>query len=222
MASGCKDKGPIGEGVAMVNVPITEMDGAADFLQSGAKNKGAVRARDCAQSSGSGAGVENLMARLCLTTAESATVIIDDFDDLEMVDPNRAFVGKVLSPNVLHIETIKSAMRPAWGNSRGLNFNSVGDNLFVVEFGSQADRDRVMEGSPWRVGKHAVLLKFFDADISPMDVVFDRLAIWARIIKLSTRLMRAARGLEIAKPIGHVIRVEADDLGRCWGPYMRI
>uniref|UniRef100_A0A8I6X8A5 CCHC-type domain-containing protein n=1 Tax=Hordeum vulgare subsp. vulgare TaxID=112509 RepID=A0A8I6X8A5_HORVV len=79
-----------------------------------------------------------------------------------------------------------------------------------------------MEGSPWRVGKHAVLLKFFDADISPVDVVFDRLAIWARIIKLPTRLMRAARGLEIAKPIGNVIRVEADDLGRCWGPYMRI
>ncbi|KAE8812087.1 hypothetical protein D1007_10924 [Hordeum vulgare] len=206
----------------MVNVPITEMDDDADFLRSGAKNKGAVGAGDCAQSSASGAGIENLMARLRLTTAESTAVIIDDVDDLEMVDPNRAFVSKVLSPNVLHIETIKSAMRPTWGNPRGLNFNSVGDNLFVVEFGSQADRDRVMEGSPWRVGKHAVLLKFFDADISPVDVVFDRLAIWARITKLPTRLTRAARGIEIAKPIGNVIRVDADDLGRCWGPYMRI
>ncbi|KAE8788264.1 hypothetical protein D1007_37659 [Hordeum vulgare] len=222
MATGCKDKGPIGEGVAMVNVPVTEMDGAADFLRSGAKNKGVVGAGDRAQSSASGAGVENLMAHLRLTTAESTAVIIDDVDDLEMVDPNQAFVGKVMSSNVLHIETIKSAMRPAWGNPRGLNFNSVGDNLFVVEFGSQADRDRVMEGSPWRVGKHAVLLKFFDADISPVDVVFDRLAIWARITKLPTRLMRAARGIEIAKPIGNVMRVETDDLGHCWGLYMRI
>ncbi|KAE8791856.1 hypothetical protein D1007_33639 [Hordeum vulgare] len=165
MATGCKDKGPIGEGVAMVNVPITEMDGAADFLRSGAKNKGAVGAGDRAQSSASGAGVENLMSRLRLTTAESTAVIIGDVDDLEMVDPNRASVGKV--------------------NMRYCSSS-------------------------------------FDADISTVDVVFDRLAIWARITKLSTRLMRAARGIEIAKPIGNVIRVEADDLGRCWGPYMRI
>ncbi|KAE8770261.1 hypothetical protein D1007_58023 [Hordeum vulgare] len=184
--------------------------------------KGVVDAGDGAESSATGAGVENLMARLRLTTAEATAMVIDDVDDLELVDPNRDFVGKVLSPNVLHIETIKSAMRPAWGNPRGLNFNPAGDNLFVVEFRSQADRDRVMEGSPWRVGKHAILLKFFDVDISPVDVVFDRLAIWARITKLPTRLMRASRGIEIAKPIGNVIKVEADDLGRCWGPYMRI
>jgi hypothetical protein len=166
--------------------------------------------------------VEHLMAQLRLTAAESTAVVIDDVDDLELVDPDRALVGKVLSPNVLHIETIKSAMRPAWGNPRGLIFNPGGDNRFIAEFGSKVDRDRVMEGSPWKVGKHAVLLKFFDADVSPVDVVFDRLAIWARIHKLPTRLMRADRGLEIAKPLGVVKKVEADDMGRCWGSYMRV
>jgi hypothetical protein len=79
-----------------------------------------------------------------------------------------------------------------------------------------------MEGSPWKVGKHVVLLKKVDADVSPVDAVFDRLAIWARILKLPTRLMRADRGLEIARPIGIVKRVEADRIGRCWGPYMRV
>ncbi|KAK1613008.1 hypothetical protein QYE76_036681 [Lolium multiflorum] len=137
--------------------------------------------------------VENLMARLRLTAAENAAVVIDDVDDLELVDPDRTFWGKVLSPSVIHLETIKSAMRPAWGNPCGLTLNPAGDNLFVAEFGSKADRDRVMEGSPWKVGKHVVLLKKVDADVSPVDAVFDRLAIWARILKLPTRLMRADR-----------------------------
>ncbi|KAM0879496.1 hypothetical protein ACQ4PT_034197 [Festuca glaucescens] len=34
--------------------------------------------------------------------------------------------------------------------------------------------------------------------------------------------MNAQRGLEIAKPIGLVKKVECDDLGRCWGTFMRL
>jgi hypothetical protein len=50
-------------------------------------------------------------------------------------------------------------MRPTWGNPRGLVLNPAGDNLFIAEFSSMAERDRVMEGSPWTVGRHAVLMK---------------------------------------------------------------
>jgi hypothetical protein len=47
--------------------------------------------------------VENLMARLRLTAVESEGVVIDDTEDLKLVDPDRALVGKVLPPNMLHI-----------------------------------------------------------------------------------------------------------------------
>jgi hypothetical protein len=40
-----------------------------------------------------------------------------------------------------------------------------------------ADRDRIMEGLPWKVGKHVAVLKMYDADIEPQRVVFKRLAI---------------------------------------------
>jgi hypothetical protein len=163
-----------------------------------------------------------MMANLRLTVAESAAVVIDDVDDLKLVDPDRAIVGKVLNPNVLHINTISAALRPAWGNPKGLLFNPAGDNLFVAEFGSKADCDRVMDGSPWVVGRHAVLMKNYDVDVHPQQVVFDRLAIWARILALPNRLMNADRGTVIAATIGLVKKVEADALGRCWGGYMRL
>jgi hypothetical protein len=172
--------------------------------------------------SSSGDGVEQMMARLRLTAAESRAVVIDDVDDLGLVDPDRSFVGKVLAPNVLHIQTISAAMRPAWGNPKGLLLNPAGDNLFIAEFGSQADRDRIMEGSPWVVGRHAVLLKKYDAEVQPQQVVFDRLAVWARILSLPNRLMNVERGKAIAEPLGLVRRVEADSLGRCWGGFMRL
>lgn len=39
------------------------------------------------------------------------------------------------------------------------------------------DGDRVLDGSPWMVGKHAVLLKVFDTDtnIQPLQVEFKTL-----------------------------------------------
>ncbi|KAM0821227.1 hypothetical protein ACQ4PT_009451 [Festuca glaucescens] len=110
---------------------------------------------------GPGKRVEQMMARLQLTAAESTAVVVDDTEDLDLVDPDRAFVGKVLAPNKLHVQTISSALRPAWGNPKGLTFNPAGDNLFVAEFGSKADRDRVMEGSPWTVGRSGGLALFW-------------------------------------------------------------
>ncbi|KAM0872962.1 hypothetical protein ACQ4PT_038411 [Festuca glaucescens] len=166
--------------------------------------------------------VEQMMAKLCLTAAESKAVVIDDVEDLKMVDPDWAFVGKVLAPNVLHIQTISAAMRPAWGNPKGLLLNPAGDNLFIAEFGSKTDRDRVMEGSPWVVGKHAVLMQKYDVEVQPQDVVFDSMAIWARILALPNRLMNLERGMVIAEPIGVVKRIEADSQGRCWGGFMRL
>ncbi|KAM0871498.1 hypothetical protein ACQ4PT_039344 [Festuca glaucescens] len=193
--------------------PRRAVTGEAAAAQDSARGPNPTRA---------GVPVAEMMARLRLTAVEATAVVLDDEEDADLVDPDLAMVGKVLSPNLLHIETIKAAMRPAWGNPRGLVFNSAGDNLFVAEFGSNADRERVIDGSPWRVGKHAVLMQRYDADIKPPDVKFTSLTLWARIYALPPRLMRVQRGEEIAKPVGRVLRIEADDLGRCWGGFMRL
>ena len=91
-------------------------------------------------------------------------------------------MGNELAPNLLHIQTISSAMRPAWGNPRGLLFHPSGDNVFVAEFGSEADRARVIEGSPWMVGKHAVLLKVSVPNIQPLQVEFKTLSVFGHVL----------------------------------------
>lgn len=56
-------------------------------------------------------------------------------------------MGKVLSPSVVHANTIKAVMRPAWGNLFGLKIRSIGeknDNLFIAEFGCKVDLDRAL------------------------------------------------------------------------------
>ncbi|KAM0845836.1 hypothetical protein ACQ4PT_056077 [Festuca glaucescens] len=146
--------------------------------------------------------VSEMMGRLRLTAAEAAAVVLDDgADDISVHSP-WALVGKVLSPNTLHISTISAALRPAWGNPRGLVLNSAGDNIFVAEFGTKADKMRVVDGPPWVVGKHAVLLQEFNIDLQPRDMVFNGLKIWARIINLPFGYMHKRWGAPIAGSLG--------------------
>jgi hypothetical protein len=101
--------------------------------------------------------VADLMEKLNLTKYEEEVAAFSDDEEEDGSSRSLEFAltGKVLSPTTLHILTITSSMRPAWGNPFGLRLRSVGekaDNLFIAEFGCLADKKKVLEGSPWVVG----------------------------------------------------------------------
>jgi hypothetical protein len=165
--------------------------------------------------------VADMFGRLHLTSQESNAFFLEDKEDEYPGCPEWALVGKVLAPNTLHVTTIKSVLRPAWGNPKGLEFRPLGANIFMAEFACKADRDRVLSGSPWNLSKHGVLLKIFDPAIRPSDVYFDRLTLWACILNLPFGLMNDGRGKMLASNIGEIDRMDVDDLGRAWGDYLR-
>ena len=80
-------------------------------------------------------GVSDLLLKLNLAAGEDEKLVMSD-DEEDAVDFQATFslIGKVLSPTTLHLQTIMGAMRPAWGNPRGLRARSVSDNLFIVDF----------------------------------------------------------------------------------------
>lgn len=169
----------------------------------------------------SSSNVTELMGRLKLTAEESDALSVDDVSLEGLATSDLAIIGKVLSPNTLSIQTIMSALRPQWGNPKGLEFKSVGDNIFIVEFCSKQDWERVLDGSPWAVGNKAVLVQQFDPNLRPSEVAFDKMAVWIRILDLPFGLMNNKWGWELAKKVGSVMKLEVDSQGRAWGLYLR-
>jgi hypothetical protein len=106
------------------------MEGAARGVASGSTQK-------------EGETMSALMRKLNLTVAEASQI---------------AIAGKVLSVNEFHIQTITNALRPQWGNPRGLKFQAMGDNVFVATMDSEKDRGRTWDGFPWMINKHAATL----------------------------------------------------------------
>jgi hypothetical protein len=151
--------------------------------------------------------------------------VLDEGAETYFAHSKWTLVGKVLSPSTLHISTISAALRPAWGNPRGLLLNPGGVNIFVAEFATKTDMDRVLDGPPWVVGTHAVLLQGFNVDLKPSELIFNRMKVWVRILNLPFGYMQKRSGSVIAGSIGvegSVPVVDCDASGRCWGSYMRV
>ncbi|KAE8788951.1 hypothetical protein D1007_36965 [Hordeum vulgare] len=142
------------------------------------------------------AQIEEALGKLDISEEEATPLIIDDSDE---GSPQKWLIaGKVLFRNLLHIQTIQSALRPAWGNPSGLIFRSLGENMFAGEFESKRDRDRVWEGSSWHINKHAVILQDFEEHMQPSELVFDRLPVWVRVVNLPYNLRNNKWGMAIA------------------------
>ncbi|KAM0872458.1 hypothetical protein ACQ4PT_038703 [Festuca glaucescens] len=142
---------------------------------------------------------EEDLGKLDISEEEATPLVIDDRD--KEAAQKWMLAGKVLHRHVFHIQTITSALRPAWGNPRGLVFRSVGENMFVAEFATQRDRDRVRDGSPWLVSKNVVILSEFEDCMQPSELKFDRLQMWARVLNLPFNLGDKKWWLPIAHQI---------------------
>ncbi|KAM0880658.1 hypothetical protein ACQ4PT_033427 [Festuca glaucescens] len=149
-----------------------------------------------------GDGVAEMLQRLKLTPQESKAFVLEDVNDDNLGCPEWVLVGKVLAPNTYHISTIRSALRPTWGNPKGLELRSMGANQFMAEFACERDKSRVLDGSPWNVGKHAVIITEFDPYLSPADYRFEELTLWARFLSLPFGLMNDQRGKSLAECVG--------------------
>jgi hypothetical protein len=157
-----------GGGSVSVLLQLLSVGWVVSFVLSSMEPKRAV---------GSSSNVTDLLGCLKLTEEESSALSVDDASLDNLVTSYLAIIDKVLSPKPLHIQTIMSALRPAWGNLKGLDVKSVRDNIFIVEFSSKSDLERVMDGPPWNVGNKAVLVQHFDPSLRPSEVMFDRMAI---------------------------------------------
>ncbi|CAO2045029.1 unnamed protein product [Urochloa humidicola] len=170
------------------------------------------------------AHVANLLEKLNLTQIEGEVAALSDDEEEADGIAEWAVIGKVLSPTTVHITTTEGAMRPAWGNPYGLKLRTVGEkaeNLFIAEFGCLEDKLKALNGSPWVVGKHAVILREYDETLKPSDVSFARMELWVHILDLPFGWMNVKRATRAAELIGEVVKVDGGADGKISGAYVR-
>jgi hypothetical protein len=113
-------------------------------------------------------------------------------------------------------------MMGGWQPAGNLSIQSLGDNLFVMDFEYAWEKARVLEGRPWVFDGTLFAVENFDDTIPPTRMEFDKAAFWVRMFNLPLACMGRDFGIQLGGTVGEVEEVDTNDEGVAWGEFLRV
>lgn len=131
-------------------------------------------------------------------------------------------VGKLIADHLVSKEIIRNTLLRGWKPSGTPSFKVLGDNLFLVDFVTGRDKQRVLEGRPWVFEGSLFAIEDFDGLTPPSKYLFDKAAFWVRMYNLPLACMSMVVGQQIGSSMGNVDEVDVDEGGMGWGESLRV
>ncbi|XP_050229355.1 uncharacterized protein LOC126678502 [Mercurialis annua] len=130
--------------------------------------------------------------------------------------------GKVLSTKRVSRDGFISTIKYVWKTKDPLVIETVGSNLFIFHFGSEADRRRVLMGGPWNYQEYLLVLEAPTGIGDITEAKFNLVPFWIQIHQLPLMCLNKEAGLSLGKQIGEVEEVDHGASGDCLGKYIRV
>uniref|UniRef100_A0A803QDA7 Reverse transcriptase domain-containing protein n=1 Tax=Cannabis sativa TaxID=3483 RepID=A0A803QDA7_CANSA len=152
--------------------------------------------------------------------------LVHDFDHVSLhPEPQThsfCLVVKILSPKTLKIDWIQKAMNEAWVARCPFTFSEYHSGLFLVQFGCEGDRRRVMEGQPWNFDRSLMIFAIPDGfdTILPSQLRYIPLWVQVHFIPFGSRSYGLAQF--VADAIGDLIEVHLISVYDSVTPFMRV
>ncbi|XP_059436194.1 uncharacterized protein LOC132169129 [Corylus avellana] len=164
-----------------------------------------------------------LLEKFTLTEDEELELEIPGEKFQELASRGKAcIVGKLLTDRLVSKEIVKESLSRWWKLVGGLSFKVLGDNLFLIDFTSNEDKERVLAGTPWVFEGSLFLIEDFDGTFTPSEFTFDHAAFWVRIENLPLACMGREIGQMIGASVGVVEAIDTDGDGIGWGESLRV
>ncbi|KAE8803759.1 hypothetical protein D1007_20269 [Hordeum vulgare] len=113
-------------------------------------------------------------------------------------------------------------MQRAWGLHKEAKFRDLGSNTFEVHFGSEGDWKHAMNNGPWQYDFSVLILKEYDRNTRPSEMVFDKVDLWVRVDDLPPGKRIEAFGKALGNWLGEIVRVDTDSDGFARGQHLRV
>lgn len=167
----------------------------------------------------------SLSARLggmVLMDKEVEGLIFEDPDPGIQKRHRWAAVGKVCSPRPLTMSVLERTMPRAWGLHQEAKFREIGPKVFSVQFGSEGDWKHVLNNGPWQYDFAVLIMKDYEGDKRPSEMIFDKIDIWVRVTDLPPDKRTEAFGKALGNWLGEIVRVDVDREGFARGNQLRV
>lgn len=121
----------------------------------------------------------------------------------EMGEKIRAgcLVGKVLLNRAIKKEGLKAALLLVWKTMKEVKIEELGENIFIFQFGSKAEKRKVFAGGPWHFDKVLIVLTepAGIGELKRQD--FIHVSFWVQILNVPIMCMNT----ETIKELGEAI-----------------
>lgn len=156
-----------------------------------------------------------------LTEEEEEIIVCEEEEDDTISEQLMlCLVGKLLTSNPFSVEAMKNTMRAAWRLSKGMVVREIDSKVFIFQFFSLADKQKVMEDGLWTFDGAPLILKEVEEGIQPSELVFDTVRIWVKAEDVPLNKRTKAMAVTIAKSLGSFVEYDENDpIG--WSKYMR-
>jgi hypothetical protein len=92
---------------------------------------------------------------------------------------------KSFSPHYLFSEMINM-----WGISSLVSLKKIGDYIFKLEFHKPEEKERVVDGGPWRHKGDALIVMHYDGFSRPSEVCIKSIKLWIILYDLPLAMMK--------------------------------
>lgn len=96
------------------------------------------------------------------------------------------------------------------------------NNIFIFQFGSEVDKQKVLARGPWHFDKALVVLTEPIGMGEVTKQVFSHVSFWVQILNVPIMCMDTATIKELGEAIGRVEEVAIDITWACFGKYIRL
>lgn len=130
-------------------------------------------------------------------------------------------VMKILSRRSIGIDALRKNLRMVWKPNKGIQISEIDDEMFMVEFGDEKDKMKVLELCSWSYDKQLILLQEFKGD-QPKEILLQWSPFWVQIHNLSLKCRTRETGRTIGSVLGEVIEVDVAEKGVQWSKCLRV
>ncbi|XP_020240070.1 uncharacterized protein LOC109818934 [Cajanus cajan] len=118
--------------------------------------------------------------------------------------------------------TSRDRLPALWKVQGGFELLDVSNGYFMVKFDLEADREWVMQGVPWMLFDHYLIVRPWSPEFVASATKVDSTLVWIRFPGLGVMFYDESVLLTIASAIGKPIKVDLNTLNMTWGRFARV
>lgn len=165
--------------------------------------------------------LESKLKGITLTEKEEEIIVCEEEEE-EIINEQSmiCLVGKLLTSNPFSFDAMKNTLRSAWRLSHGMVVREIEHDIFIFQFFTMADKQKVWEEGLWTFNGAPLVLKEVEDEVQPSELVFDTVRIWVKVEVVPLNKRTEAMAMKIASSMGKFVEYdETDPIG--WSKYMR-